>query len=76
MTVYKPVRALARLAADAAVALAKGEDVPTAATVNNGRKDVPAMLLSPIPVDREGIDATLIRDGFHTKEAVYATSPR
>ena len=76
MTVYKPVRALARLAADAAVALAKGEDVPTAATVNNGRKDVPAMLLSPIPVDKEGIDATLIRDGFHKKEAVYATSER
>lgn len=76
MTVYKPVRALARLAADAAVALAKHEDVPTAATVNNGRKDVPAMLLSPIPVDKDGIDGTLIRDGFHKREAVYATSER
>jgi D-xylose transport system substrate-binding protein len=74
MTVYKPVRALARLAADAAVALAKGEDVPTATTVNNGRKDVPAMLLSPIPVDKDGIDSTLIRDGFHKREDVYAAS--
>lgn len=74
MTVYKPVRALARLAADAAVALAKSEDVPTATTVNNGRHDVPAMLLSPIPVDKETIDGTLIHDGFHTREAVYATA--
>ena len=76
MTVYKPVRALARLAADAAIALAKGEDVPTATTVNNGRRDVPAMLLSPIPVDKETIDGTVIRDGFQKREAVYATSPR
>jgi D-xylose transport system substrate-binding protein len=74
MTVYKPVRALARLAADAAVALAKGEDVPTATTVNNGRIDVPAMLLSPIAVDKDTLDATVIRDGFQKREAVYATS--
>jgi D-xylose transport system substrate-binding protein len=74
MTVYKPVRALARLAADAAVALAKGEDVPTATTVNNQRRDVPAMLLSPISVDKESLDAILIRDGFHKKEDVYAAA--
>jgi D-xylose transport system substrate-binding protein len=76
MTVYKPVRALARLAADAAVALAKGEDVPTATSVNNQRRDVPAMLLSPISVDKESIDSILIRDGFHKKEDVYATPRR
>jgi D-xylose transport system substrate-binding protein len=76
MTVYKPVRSLARLAAAAAVALAKGQDVPTATTVNNGRRDVPAMLLPPISVDKETIDSTLIRDGFHTREAVYDNSRR
>jgi D-xylose transport system substrate-binding protein len=74
MTVYKPVRALARLAADAAVAQAKREEVPTATTINNGRRDVPAMLLSPIAVDRETLDATLIRDGFHKRDDVYATA--
>lgn len=74
MTVYKPVRALARLAADAAVALAKSEDVPTVATVNNGRGDVPAMLLSPVSVDKDSIDGTLINDGFHKREAVYGAS--
>ena len=74
MTVYKPVRSLARLAAEAAVKLAKGEDVPTVTTVNNGRKDVPAMLLPPISVDKDTIDGTLIRDGFHTREAVYGSN--
>ena len=74
MTVYKPVRALVRVAADAALALAKGEDVPTATTINNGRKDVPAMLLTPIPVDKDSVESTLIRDGFHKREAVYGTS--
>lgn len=77
MTVYKPVRALARLAADAAVALAKGEGVPTATTVNNGRRDVPAMLLTPISVDRDTLEGTLIADGFHKREEVYpAGTPR
>jgi len=73
MTVYKPVRSLARLAAEAAVKLAKGEEVPTVTTINNGRRDVPAMLLPPISVDKETIDSTLIRDGFHKREAVYAS---
>jgi D-xylose transport system substrate-binding protein len=76
MTVYKPVRALARLAADAAVALAKSEDVPTATTINNGRRDIPAMLLSPMPVDKSTIDATIIHDGFQKREAVYAKAPQ
>ena len=70
MTVYKPVRSLARLAAEAAVKLAMRQDVPTVTAVNNGRRDVPAMLLPPISVDKDTID-TLIRDGFHTREAVY-----
>jgi len=70
MTVYKPVRALARLAAAAALGMAKGESTPTATTVNNGFEDVPAMLVAPIPVDKDSLDL-LIRDEFHTQEEVY-----
>jgi ABC-type xylose transport system substrate-binding protein len=32
------------------------------------------MLLSPIAVDRDNLDVTVIHDGFQKKEAVYATS--
>ncbi|HXE81103.1 MAG TPA: substrate-binding domain-containing protein [Vicinamibacterales bacterium] len=74
MTVYKPVRALARLAAAAALNMTKGETPPTSTTVNNGFEDVPAMLVDPIPVDKDGIEPVLIRDGFHTREEVYGAA--
>ncbi len=71
MTVYKPLSALARMAANNAVRLAKGEGTDASATVNNGKKDVPARLLDPIAVDKTNIDGLLINDGFHTREEVY-----
>jgi hypothetical protein len=33
----------------------------------NGLKDVPARLLTPIEVNKENIDATVIKDGFHKR---------
>jgi D-xylose transport system substrate-binding protein len=71
MTVYKPLDALARMAADAAVRLAKGESVDAGTTVNNGKKDVPARLLDPLACDKSNLDGLLINDGFHTREAIY-----
>jgi len=71
MTVYKPIMKLAPAAAEAAFALAKGERVNASRTVNNGRIDVPSILIEPIPVDRSNIDSTVIADGFHRKEDVY-----
>jgi D-xylose transport system substrate-binding protein len=72
MTIYKPIEALATKAADLAVKLAKKEAVtePTR-PVNNGRKDVPSILLESIAVDRANLDATVIKDGYHPREAVY-----
>ena len=71
MTVYKPIKALAEKAADLAIKLAKGEDVGADKKVNNGKIDVPSVLLDPIAVDKTNIDATVIADGFHSKEDVY-----
>ena len=71
MTVYKPIGALARLAARAAVQLAHGGPVDASTTVDNGLKKVPASLLDPILVDRSNLDSVLIADGFHTRDAVY-----
>jgi D-xylose transport system substrate-binding protein len=72
MTVYKPIEALATKAADLAVKLAKKEAVtePTK-PVNNGRKDVPSILLEPIQVDKANLDATVIKDGYQKREDVY-----
>lgn len=71
MTVYKPIRSLANLAARNAVRLAEGEAVYTATTVNNGLKDVPAMLLEPIVVDKENVEYTVISDGFQKRDEVF-----
>lgn len=75
MTVYKPISPLAIRAAEAAVALAKGDKVIASEGVNNGRKDVAAILLQPITVDRSNLTATVIKDGFLKKEDVYRDLP-
>ena len=71
MTVYKPITNLANKAAELSVALGKDEKVESNSTLNNGVKDVPAYLLEPVVVTKDNIDSTVIKDGFHTKEAVY-----
>ena len=74
MTVYKPLKALARMAAGSAVSMAKGEAVDSLVKVNNGLKDVPARLLEPIAVDKGNIDVTVISDGYQTRDAVYRSA--
>jgi D-xylose transport system substrate-binding protein len=74
MTVYKPVSKLAIRAAEAAVALAKKEKFETNGKVNNGKIDVPSILLEPISVDKNNMDETVIKDGFLKREDVYKNS--
>lgn len=71
MTVYKPVSKLAIRSAEAAVSLAKKEKLETNGKINNGKIDVPSILLEPISVDKNNLDATVIKDGFHKREDVY-----
>ncbi|WP_246942825.1 sugar ABC transporter substrate-binding protein [Bacillus pinisoli] len=71
MTVYKPIKILAQTAAEIAVKLAKGETINETRHVNNGRIEVPSILLSPIAVEKSIIDETIIADGFHSEEDVY-----
>lgn len=71
MTVYKPISQIAPRAAEAAVALAKKEKIQTTKTVNNGKIDVPSILLEPIAVDKNNLDDTVIKDGYQTREAIY-----
>lgn len=76
MTVYKPIKQLAERAAEAAVKLARGERVETNGVVNNGKKDVPSILLEPIVVDKENVVQTVVKDGFHKLEDIYRNVPR
>ncbi|CAN7551676.1 D-xylose ABC transporter substrate-binding protein [Rossellomorea sp. LjRoot5] len=71
MTVYKPINTLAREAASLAIALAKDEYIDTDKKINNGKIEVPSVLLEPIAVNRDNLDRTIIADGFHSREDVY-----
>ena len=71
MTVYKPITKLADKAAEIAVTLGKNEKPTPNAELNNGLKNVPSYLLEPIAVNKDNIDDTIIKDGFHTKDAIY-----
>lgn len=73
MTVYKPISTLTKKAAELAVKLAKGENLDADRKVNNGKIEVPSVLLSPIAVDKFNIDETIIADGFHSRQDVYKT---
>lgn len=65
MTVYKAIEPLANSAVDAAIQLARGEQVQTNAAVNNGRKDVPSFLHEPVAVDKDNMMQTVVKDGYH-----------
>ncbi|MGZ7443121.1 D-xylose ABC transporter substrate-binding protein [Paenibacillus sp. TH7-28] len=75
MTVYKPIKSIATKAAEMAVSAAKGENISADKTVNNGKIDVPSVLLDPIPVDKSSLN-TVIEDGFHKLEDVYKNVPK
>ena len=71
MTIFKDTRKLAVSAIEAAVKIAGNTDPGANAKVNNGKIDVPSILLTPIAVDKKNIDKELIESGYLKKEDVY-----
>lgn len=75
MTIYKPIQPLAYTAVDAAIKLARGEQVSTVDTIDNGKIKVPSILLEPVAVDRDNIVTTVVKDGYQTLERICANVP-
>ncbi len=83
MTVYKPVRALATAAAQAAVRLARGEAAEEVIKamghpvhrLDNGRTKVPSIFLEPVLVTKENMVEAVVGDDWHALEDVYANVP-
>ncbi|MFC5704003.1 D-xylose ABC transporter substrate-binding protein [Cohnella faecalis] len=71
MTVYKPIQPLAKKAMEVAIQMAKKETVKTDSVTNNGKNDVPTVLVEPIAITKDNIDKEIIESGFYTKEQVY-----
>ncbi|HXG85279.1 MAG TPA: substrate-binding domain-containing protein, partial [Pyrinomonadaceae bacterium] len=66
MTIYKPIIALANKAVESAIALAKKEPLSEAQPFRNDNinKDVPAILLEVVVVDKNNLMDTVIKDGY------------
>jgi D-xylose transport system substrate-binding protein len=76
MTIYKPLGSQAKLAAEAAVALAKGEPVKSAVSFTVGNKAIPAILLAPVVVTKGNVKETIIKDGFQNLETIQKSLPK
>jgi D-xylose transport system substrate-binding protein len=74
MTVYKPLPALATRAAQLAVLMAKkNRPEPDQYIDNKSGVKIPFYVEIPTAVYKEQMQATVIQDGFHSKEDVYRT---
>ncbi|WP_437123449.1 substrate-binding domain-containing protein [Lacrimispora indolis] len=72
MTAFKSVEEEARIAAEYALKLGKGEPLEgIKTTIDDGTYDVPSLELRPVAVTRENMDSVIIQGGFHGKEDVY-----
>lgn len=71
MTIFKPIHVLARMGAEIAVALARGERPQATGVINNGTADVPAILIEPVTVDRENLRETVVKAGFQREEDIF-----
>ncbi|MGJ7911629.1 sugar ABC transporter substrate-binding protein [Neobacillus sp. LXY-1] len=71
MTIYKSIQQLATKSAEVAIKAAKGETVKTNVTINNGKMDIPSILLDPLAVTKENVRDTVIKDGYLTENEVF-----
>jgi len=71
MTIYKPIKVLASKAAESAVAMAKGKPLIAAASVNNGKVDVPSIFNPIYAVTKDNLRDTVVKDGFHSEAEIF-----
>ena len=73
MTVFKDTRLLGTKAIQLAVKLARNEAIADEVNdkLNNGKVDVPSVLLPPVVVDKANIEKILIESGYLKREQVF-----
>jgi D-xylose transport system substrate-binding protein len=76
MTIYKSINSQAARATEEALRLAKSQDLQFDRTVNNGKKDVPAIMLRGVIVDKDNVRSTVVKDGFQKLNEINAGLPK
>ena len=70
ITIFKDTQKLGETAIMAALKIAKGEKPEVNGTVNNKKIDVPAMLLTPVVVDKKNYEKILVDSGYIKKQSL------
>lgn len=73
MTVFKDDREEARIAIDTAIKLVDNTTIGVESYVNNGKRDVPSILLTPIVVDRNNMNKVIIDSGYLKQNEVFSS---
>jgi D-xylose transport system substrate-binding protein len=76
VTIYKPLSLLAKAGIDTALILAQRKPLKVEKYVNNGFKDVPAVLPEIYTVDKDNMVEVIIKSGFRKLEDVYKNVPK
>lgn len=76
MTVYKAVKQEARAAAQLTMELLNGNTSSSLVNtqVNNGKKNVPSVILTPVAVTVRNIRETVVRDGYWTVSQICTSA--
>ena len=61
---YKDTRELAKATAEMIKDMVDGKDPKAPDTFNNGTKDVPSQLLTPVTVDKDNLKEVLVDGGY------------
>jgi D-xylose transport system substrate-binding protein len=75
MTIYRPLTSEAAQAADAAVALARGQRPKTYDSIADAERRVPAILTPVVVVTKYNLMQTVIRDGFQNLKTIKESLP-
>lgn len=70
-TIFKPLKQLAQGAAELAARLAKGRPIVAKDAVHNGHGEVPSVFYEVMVVTKENMRETVIKEGFHSEDAIY-----
>jgi D-xylose transport system substrate-binding protein len=77
MTIYKAITPQAEIAAEFAIALAEGEEVPqdkVTEELDNGAGKVPSVALEPVAVTKDNVKSTVIADEFVTAQELCTSA--
>jgi D-xylose transport system substrate-binding protein len=74
MTVYKPIQPLAYAAVEAAVKLAKGENIETSKTMKAVEKEIPFIFIEPKVIEKSNL-MDIVKDGYEEYDEIFKNVP-